>query len=108
MVLSHQMEDGQERPVAYASQTLTPAEKKYAQLEREGLAIIFGVKKFHNYLYGREFIIESDHQPLAESRVVPPMASSRIQRCMGTDIGSVQVHYPLQGWKISGKCRCIE
>ena len=64
VVLSHCMEDGQERPIAYASRTLTPAEKKYSQLEREGLAIIFGVKKFHNYLYGRKFIIESDHQPL--------------------------------------------
>ena len=84
VVLSHCMEDGQERPIAYASRTLTPAEKKYSQLEREGLAIIFGVKKFHYYLYGKKFIIESDHQPLSylfsESRVVPPMASSRIQR----------------------------
>ena len=51
-VLSHTMEDGTERPVAYASRTLTPAEKNYSQLEREGLAIIFGIKKFHNYLYG--------------------------------------------------------
>lgn len=83
-VLSHVMENGEERPVAYASRTLTPAEKNYAQLEREGLAIVFGVKRFHNYLYGRSFVIESDHQPLSylfqESRVVPPMASSRIQR----------------------------
>jgi len=55
------MDDNQERPIAYASRILTPAEKKYAQLEREGLAIVFGVKKFHQYFYGREFIIGSDH-----------------------------------------------
>ena len=42
-VLSHVMQDGKERPVAYASRTLTPAEKNYSQIKKEGLAIIFGV-----------------------------------------------------------------
>lgn len=83
-VLSHVMEDGQERPIAYASRTLTVAEKNYSQLEKEGLAIIFGVKKFHNYLFGRPFIIESDHQPLSflfkETKGISQTASSRIQR----------------------------
>ena len=83
-VLSHTMEDGTERPVAYASRTLTAAEKRYSQLEKEGLAIIFGTKKFHNYLYGRFFLIESDHKPLAylfnEAKGISPTASSRIQR----------------------------
>ena len=50
-VLSHTMNDGTERPVAYAFRTLTAAEKRYSQLEKEGLAIIFGTKKFHNYLW---------------------------------------------------------
>ena len=49
-VLSHIMEDGSEKPIAYASRSLAPAEKKYAQLEKEGLAIVFGVRKFHQYL----------------------------------------------------------
>ena len=40
-VLSHRMDDGSERPVAYASRSLAPAERKYAQLEKEGLAIVF-------------------------------------------------------------------
>ena len=47
-VLSHKMDNGEERPVAFASRTLNPAEKKYSQLEKEGLAIIFAVKKFHH------------------------------------------------------------
>ena len=42
--LSHVMDDGKEHPVAYASRTLTPAEKNYSQLKKEGLAIIFGIK----------------------------------------------------------------
>ena len=83
-LLSHVMENGTERPIAYASRTLTPAEKNYSQLEKEGLAIIFGVKKFHNYLYGRQFSIESDHQPLSylfnEAKGISQTASSRIQR----------------------------
>ena len=64
-VLSHTMGDGTERPIAYASRTLTDAEKRYSQIEKEGLAIVFGVKKFHSYLFGRSFTIESDHQPLS-------------------------------------------
>ncbi|KAL5473476.1 hypothetical protein EMCRGX_G027965 [Ephydatia muelleri] len=83
-VLSHQFADGSERPIAYASRTLAPAERKYCQLEKEGLAVVHGVKKFHQYLFGQEFVIFSDHKPLqylfSESRPVPAMASSRIQR----------------------------
>ena len=83
-VLSHVMEDGTEKPIAFASRTLAPAEKRYSQLDKEALAIMFGVKRYHQYLYGRHFIIHSDHKPLMfifdESKAVPPTASARIQR----------------------------
>ena len=83
-VLSHTMEDCTDRQIAYASRTLMSAEKKYSQLEKEGLVIVFGTKKLHNYLYGRFFYIESDHQPLSylfnEAREILHMASSQIQR----------------------------
>ena len=52
-VLSHRMPDGTERPVGFASRTLSATEQKYSQIEKEGLACVFGVKRFHAYLYGR-------------------------------------------------------
>ena len=52
VVLSHKMSDGSDKPIGYASRTLSAAEQNYSQLEKEGLACVFGVKKFHNYLFG--------------------------------------------------------
>lgn len=80
-VLSHKMGDGTERPIGYVSRTLTDTEKRYSQLDKEELAILFGVKKYHTYLYGRQFKIKSDHKALFnESKAVPNMASARLQR----------------------------
>ena len=78
-VLSHRVADGSERPIAFASRTLAPAEKIYAQIEREGLAIGFGVTKFHKYVYGRDFEIKSDHIPLlclmSEDKLISPLSN---------------------------------
>ena len=81
------MPDGTERPIAYASRSLSVAEKNYSQLDREGLSLIFGVKKFHQYLYGAAFTLLTDQHPLlgilGENRPIPPPppnASGRIQR----------------------------
>ena len=83
-VLSHRMADGSDRPIAFASRTLAPAEKRYAQIECEGLAIVFGLTQFHKYVYGRYFEIQTDHMPLlglmSEDKLISPLASARIQR----------------------------
>ena len=63
-VLSHRLPNGEEKPVGFASRTLTKAETNYSHLDKEGLAIIFGVKKFHQYIHGRRFEIKTDHKPL--------------------------------------------
>ena len=63
-VLSHCLPNGSERPVAFASRTLSPAETRYSQIEKEGLACVFEVKRFHNYLAGRRFSLCTDHKPL--------------------------------------------
>ena len=83
-VLAHKMPEGTEKPVGYASHTLTKAEKNYSQLEKEGLSCIFGIKQFHSYLFGHAFILVTDHKPLlallGESKAISPQASARIHR----------------------------
>jgi transposase InsO family protein len=83
-VISHKMPDGSEKPIGYASRTLSPSERNYSQLEKEGLSCIFGIKKFHDYLFGRSFELVTDHKPLLgllkEGRAVSPQASARIKR----------------------------
>lgn len=63
-VLSQRDDQNREAPIAFASRTLGPAERKYAQLDREGLAVVFAAHKFHKYIAGRKVTFVTDHQPL--------------------------------------------
>ena len=51
-------------PIEYASKTLTDAETRYSNIEREMLGVVFGLERFHYYAYGRKVKIETDHKPL--------------------------------------------
>ena len=78
-VLSHRLPNGEEKPIAYTSRTLSKAEQNYSQLEKEGLALVFGIQKFHFYLYGRRFTLYTDHKPSQSlfnpRKSTPPMVS---------------------------------
>ena len=52
------------KPVAYASKSLNETEQNYAQIEKELYAIVFGCTRFHQFIYGRKTLVESDHKPL--------------------------------------------
>ena len=83
-VLSHRQPDGTDKPIGFVSRTLTDTEKRYSQLEKEGLACVFGVTRFHAYIYGRSFTLITDHKPLqgllGQNRAISPQAAGRIQR----------------------------
>ena len=83
-VISHLMPDGSERPIAFASRTLSPAERNYSQVEKEALSLVYGVTKFHKYLYGHRFTLITDHKPLTTilgpKKGVPSMVAARLQR----------------------------
>ncbi|RXN13855.1 Retrovirus-related Pol poly from transposon [Labeo rohita] len=69
------------KPLAYASKSLTDTEINYAQIEKELLAILWGCKRFHQYVYGRHITVESDHKPL-EAIIRKPLSAAppRLQR----------------------------
>ena len=83
-VLYHIMPDGTARPVVMATRSLSHAEKNYSQIDREALALTFAVKKFHQYVYGKHFVVYADHKPLLglfrETKSLPERASPRFLR----------------------------
>ena len=83
-VIAHMLPSGEEKPIAYGTRTLSKTEQNYAQVEKEALAIIFGIKKFHQYIYGRKFLLITDHKPLttilSPKAGLPALAAARLQR----------------------------
>ena len=84
-VLCHIMKDGSKRPVAHASRTLSTAERNYGHLDKEALAVVFALKKSHQFLYSRHFNININHKTLLgllhPEKATPLMASRSMQRC---------------------------
>ena len=63
-ILTQKEPDGDFRPVAYASRTLNAVERRYSQIEREALAILWSIQRFEVYLYGMDFTVYTDSRPL--------------------------------------------
>ena len=80
-VLSHTYPDGSEQPIAFASRTLSSQERNYPQVENEALSLIFGIRKFHKYVYGQKFTVFTDHRPLTAilgpKTGIPTLAAAR-------------------------------
>ena len=76
--------NGIEKPIYYASRVLFGAETNYSQIEKEGLAIVFAMRRFQQYLEGRHFIIFTDHRQLlkifSQNETTPTTTSARLQR----------------------------
>ena len=63
-VIFSQRRNEQEMPIAYFSKSMTQAQRNYSTSEKELLAVVMAIEHFHQFLYGREFVI-SDHLPLS-------------------------------------------
>ena len=92
------MEDGTEKPIAFASRALTSSKGNYSHIEKEALSIEFG-KKFHSYLYGRKLTLIMDHQLLVSifgpKTGVPPLSAARMQRwCLILVVYQYEIEYP--------------
>ena len=72
-----------EKPIAFASKSLTDTETRYANIEREMLAVCFALEKFHTFCYGRQVTVKSDHKPLETIQKKPIHAAPpRLQRML--------------------------
>lgn len=80
-VLEQRQEDGTWRPVSYCSKSLSTAEQRYAQVEKECLAIVFTCNRLNQFLIGKKFEIRTDHKPLVEILTSKPInnLSARLQ-----------------------------
>jgi hypothetical protein len=71
------------KAIAHASFSLKPAEQNYSQIEKEGLALIFAIRKFHKYIYGQHFTLLTDHGPLlsifGNRKGIPVHSANRLQ-----------------------------
>ncbi|XP_055633124.1 uncharacterized protein K02A2.6-like [Toxorhynchites rutilus septentrionalis] len=82
--ISHKYPNGHVKVIQHASRALTPVKQRYSQIDREGLAIIYAVTKFHKFIFGRRFRLQTDHAPLlrifGSKKGIPIYTANRLQR----------------------------
>lgn len=109
-VLSHLFPDGSERPIAFASRTLNQAEKYYSQIDKEALALYWGVRKLNSYLYGHKFTLVTDQKPLLSifnpPKSLPVMTAARRQR-YAVFLSGYQYEIEFRGTKLHGNADAL-
>ena len=94
--ISHKYADGSVRVVQHASRALTKTEQAYSQIDREALAIVFAITKFHKMIFGRRFLLQTDHKPLLKifgsKKGIPAYTANRLQRFADNDLAYVAVN----------------
>ena len=83
-VLLQQHQDGSMSTISFASRRLSVCEQNYAQIDREGLAVVFALNKYSKFLLGRKFVLRTDHRPLIHifnpSKPITKIANARLIR----------------------------
>lgn len=83
-VIAHHFPNGAVKAIMHASSSFSTTECNYSQIEKEALALIFVVKKFHRMIYGRPFTLQTDHKPLlaifGSKKGIPVYTANRLQR----------------------------
>ncbi|KAK7105707.1 hypothetical protein V1264_012941 [Littorina saxatilis] len=75
-----QKQKGEDRVICYASRSLSETERRYSQTEKEALALVWACERFHQYVFGVDFILETDHRPLEFIYSKRSKPSARIER----------------------------
>lgn len=77
----------------FASRKLSKSEQNYVQIEKEALALVYSIRHFHQYLYGRHFTLVTNHQPLVTilgpKRGIPALVAARLQ-CWAITLSAYQ------------------
>ncbi|XP_042856047.1 uncharacterized protein LOC122242739 [Penaeus japonicus] len=105
-----QEHNGTKMPIAYASRKLLDREKNFATIEKECLSIVWAVNKFKTYLYGKEFVLETDQQPLVYLRNMKNSNGKLMRWALALQGYSFMIHY-IKGKENVGAdilSRCIQ
>ena len=92
----------------FSSRSLSKVERNYSQIDKEALGTLWGVKKFHTYIFGRSFTLLTDHHLLTSifhpNKGIPGVTAARVQHYA---LFLTEFYYKIQEYQPTWKCRCV-